>query len=114
MVTKFYFDMMLVAENGEALGFFDGIREFNNIPTVGEKSILFDDESSRLPFELRKYVEQSQVLENFIPFEKPNSNDIVGKCLFSFFYIPSLNSKEIFIDYFEQYYGWYFWEFTNN
>ncbi len=37
---KFEIDMSLVTQNGEVLGLFEGIFEFEKIPTVGEKNLL--------------------------------------------------------------------------
>lgn len=112
-MMNFEIDMGFVTESGHSLGFFEGLIDFKNIPTEGEKSILFDDKSGVLLPELREYVNQQQILEHLILFEQPSNNKAIGLCLFSFFYIPSVTYKSTFVDYFTQQYGLYFNDFDD-
>ncbi len=110
---KFDIDMSLVTENNYVLGSFEGEIEFNNIPTVGEKNVLFDDNLQKLEPKLENYLQQSQYLEHLTLYDKPNNQDIVGKAFFSFFYIPSISLKDTFVKYFDENYDFYFFDYND-
>ncbi len=105
-------DFTLVTNEGEVLGYFEGIMNLEKLPKKNEKVFLFKPTPPNTNNVIDEYLKQPLTVEHRRRFYRNKSDNAEGILLLSFFYIPHQSLKDDFVKFFEDNYDFFFNDFS--